>query len=254
MKDSKPATILLLAGTGEARRLAGTISEKLPETRLITSLAGVTSKPAPVAGVVRQGGFGGVEGLKSFLTAESVDAVVDATHPFAARITCNAFEACQHAGIPFLRLERPAWQAQPGDDWHHTATLEEAASRIPALGGRVLLTVGSKDLAAFRTVKGPEIFARMTEPAEAAQTPPGCHIILERGPFDLAHERALLSRLKIELLVTKNSGGNAVAAKLDAARELGIPVLIIDRPAADIGPRVASVDDAVIWVKEKVEG
>lgn len=247
--------VLLLAGTGEARKLAEAVTQRLPEITLISSLAGVTKKPAPIAGMIRRGGFGGAEGLHDFLLAESVNAVIDATHPFADTISRNAVTACRTVDCPLLRFERAAWKERPGDNWRHAPSLEAAATSMERYDGRVLLTVGSKDLSAFRDVSGPTLFARMTEPPEKDALPTQCEVILDRGPFDLVHEQTLLSRLKIDLLVTKNSGGDAVSAKLDAARELGITVLMIDRPAeagADIV--TSSIADSVAWVKEKVEG
>ncbi|WP_259781343.1 cobalt-precorrin-6A reductase [Aestuariispira ectoiniformans] len=254
MRGSDKATVLLLAGTGEARRLASAICDTLPEVDLISSLAGVTSKPAPIAGTKREGGFGGVDGLCRFLEQESVVAVLDATHPFAEGMTRNAVEACGKTGTPLLRLERAPWTETPDDIWHHVPSLADAASHLSGFGGRALLTVGSKDLLAFRDVQGPTIIARMTEPPEKGIMPQNFKILLERGPFDLPHERALMSRLKIDLLVTKNSGGDAVAAKLDAARELRIPVLIVDRSAVPATETTTSLEDTVEWVKEIVRG
>lgn len=243
-------TILLLAGTGDARRMANAITTAYSQITLISSLAGVTRSPAPIAGETRQGGFGGTSGLRDYLCHMQITAVIDATHPFAETMTANAIAACEETGIPYLRFDRPAWQEPKGAGWHHASSLEAAAGMAAGLGQRILLTIGSKDLLAFKNFQGPSIFARMTEPPPAENIPAGCQIILERGPFDLAHERALLSRLKVDLLVTKNSGGHAVSAKLKAADELGVSVLIIDRPPQPACQVVNETKDVLAWIEE----
>ncbi|WP_115937987.1 cobalt-precorrin-6A reductase [Aestuariispira insulae] len=247
----KHPAILILGGTGEARDLAAKLSE-LP-VRVITSLAGRTRKPADIPGEIHAGGFGGVAGLSRFLAVEDINLVVDATHPFAEKISRNAMLACAEWQVARLRLERPAWQPQPGDHWLHAASLEEAARLLPSLCKRPLITVGSNDFHFFRDVQGVEIFARMIEEPPFAERPPKCQLILERGPFDHTHEMALFSRHRIDLLVTKNSGGSMIDAKLDAARERGLPVLMIDRPVALPGPCATTATEALDWLKTKLD-
>ena len=245
------ANILILGGTSEARHLAKALSGH--PVRVITSLAGRTSRVPDLPGEIRIGGFGGAAGLSRYLAVEDIACLVDATHPFAESISRNATLACAEWQTPKLRLERPPWEPVREDLWHRAASLAEAARLITGLGRRVLLTVGSNDLAAFRDVTGPELLARMIEPPPPETLPAGCQILLERGPFDQAHEKALLSARKIDLIVTKNSGGNMTYAKLQAARELGIPVLMIDRPAPQPGPTAGSVAEALDWLQKKLD-
>lgn len=243
--------ILILGGTSEARTLAAKLSQ-LP-VRVITSLAGRTKRPAEIPGEIHTGGFGGIAGLSRFIAVEDIHLVVDATHPFAEQISRNAMLACAEWQVERLRLERPAWQPQPGDQWIHAGNLEDAARLLPTLCKRPLVTVGSNDFHFFRDIHGPEIYARMIEEPPFDERPPSCHILLERGPFDHTHEMALFSRHEIDLLVTKNSGGTMIDAKLDVARERGIPVLMIDRPAALPGPRAATAAEALDWLKMKLD-
>jgi precorrin-6A/cobalt-precorrin-6A reductase len=220
--------VLILGGTGEARALAAACA-RLPGIEVISSLAGRTSSPLIPDGQVRIGGFGGADGLAAYLRTERIDAVVDATHPFAAGITANAHAAAHVAGVPLLAVHRPGWTAGPGDDWHRVPSLPAAAALVPTLGERVFLTTGRQGIAAFAGVDACWFLARSVEPP-AAPAPARLHVLLDRGPFDLAGETALLAAHRIDVLVTKDSGG--ADAKLTAARECGIPVLMVDRPAA----------------------
>ncbi|MEV4702395.1 cobalt-precorrin-6A reductase [Actinoplanes sp. NPDC049316] len=230
---------LVLGGTTEGRALAGRVP-------VISSLAGRTSNPLLPPGEVRTGGFGGVDGLERYLREERIDAVVDATHPFAATMTAHAAAATTRAGIPLLILRRPGWTEQPADRWHRVADLEAAAALLPALGKRVFLTTGRQSIAAFAALDGLRFVSRSVEPP-VPPMPPHLEVVLERGPFDLAAERELLLRHRIDVMVTKNSGGSA--AKVDAARELRIPVVMVDRPPLPAGvPVAATVDAAVEWL------
>jgi precorrin-6A/cobalt-precorrin-6A reductase len=223
MRDRR---ILILGGTSEARELARLIADA--GGKPVTSLAGVTQNPAKSAGTIRTGGFGGVEGLVAYLERENFDAIADATHPFAAQISSHAAGAARSCGIPIARLERPLWQAGPGDRWFSFASCESAAAALGS-DARVLLTVGRKELLPFFSRPKLGGVARMIE-LPAIPVPARWTIIRDRPPFALADELKLIDRETITVLVTKNSGGDDTRAKLDAARLRGIPVYLIERP------------------------
>ncbi|MEU6810157.1 cobalt-precorrin-6A reductase [Streptomyces sp. NPDC046831] len=220
--------VLVLGGTTEARELAAEFAAR-PGWRVTTSLAGRVARPGATAGEVRVGGFGGAEGLAAWLREHRVDAVVDATHPFAASITRNAARAAGLTGVRLVVLRRPGWQPGPGDRWHPVASLGAAAEALPALGQRVFLTTGRMGLAAFAHLTGLHFVVRSVEPP-APPMPPDTHVVLARGPFTVREETALLRAHGVDVLVTKDSGGEATAAKLTAARELGLPVVVVRRP------------------------
>ncbi|WP_306205054.1 cobalt-precorrin-6A reductase [Actinoplanes sp. RD1] len=233
--------VLLLSGTTEGRRLAG-------RTPVISSLAGRTRSPLLPPGEVRIGGFGGVEGLIGYLRSARIDAVIDATHPFAAAMTSHAAAACAATGVPLLILRRPGWTPVPGDRWHRVPSLPAAAALLPSLGERVFLTTGRQSIAAFAGVPGCWFLSRSVEPPEPPM-PSRLEVLLDRGPFTPESEHAVLTSHAIDVLVTKDSGGSA--AKLDAARALGIPVVVVDRPPLPGGiPVVPSVDAALTWLDE----
>ncbi|MFD7133404.1 cobalt-precorrin-6A reductase [Streptomyces sp. NPDC059894] len=237
------AHVLLLGGTTEARELAAALAAR-PGVRVTSSLAGRVSRPGALAGDVRIGGFGGAEGLAAWLRERRVDAVVDATHPFAAGITANAARAAAATGCPLLVLRRPSWRPGPGDRWHTVASLGAAANLLPGLGRRVLLTTGRLGLAAFAHLTGLHFVVRSVEPP-GPPMPADVDVVLARGPFTVADELALLREHRVDVVVTKDSGGAATAAKLTAARELGLPVVVVRRPALPEGvpvvPDVAGV-------------
>jgi precorrin-6A/cobalt-precorrin-6A reductase len=227
-------TVLVLGGTGEARALAA----EVVGVRVVSSLAGRVSAPRLPVGEVRIGGFGGVAGLIEYLRAEDVSAVVDATHPFAERITANAVEACRQAGVPLLVLRRPGWPAEEG--WTRVASLEEAAAAVGER--RAFITTGRQGLAAFSSG-----VARTVDPPEPPV--PGVTVLLDRGPYTVDSEIRLMREHGIEVLVTKDSGGPMTSAKLEAARVLGIPVIVVRRPPLPDGVEVVgTVADAVAWV------
>ena len=226
--------VLILGGTTEARALAGL----LPHLTVITSLAGRTSTPLRPAGEVRIGGFGGADGLAAYLRDQRIDVLVDATHPFAARMSHHAAAAAASTGVPLLVLRRPGWTATAGDDWHRVPDLPRAAALLPHLGRRVFLTTGRQGIAAFAEVDA-WFLARSVEPP-AAPMPRRLEVLLDRGPFTPDGERRLLAEHRIDVLVTKDSGGPD--AKLVAARERGIPVVMVDRPP--VPPAAATVTTA----------
>ncbi len=238
--------VLILGGTNEARTLAATCAG-VPGLAVVSSLAGRTATPIVPAGDLRVGGFGGPDGLAAYLRAERIDAVVDATHPFAAAMTASAIAAAAAAGVPLLVLRRPPWPRQPGDDWRRVPTIAAAAATADGLGDRLFVTTGRQSLAAFAGLDR-FVLARSVEPP-APPLPRRLVVILERGPFTLDGERALLAEHDIDVLVTKDSGGAMAAAKLVAARERGIPVVVVDRPPAPVGaPVVGTVAEAAAWL------
>lgn len=239
--------VLILGGTTEARQLAEALAAD-PSVRVTTSLAGRVTSPVLPPGEIRIGGFGGIAGLAGWIVGHDVTRVIDATHPFAERMSFHASEAEALTGVPLLALRRPGWTPQPGDDWRFADSLEEAASVLPSLGGRVFLTTGRMGLHTFAHLTDTWFLVRSVDPP-AAPAPPQLEVLLARGPFTLDDERELLARHRIDVLVTKDSGGSATAPKLTAAREAGIPVLVVRRPAVPEGVREAdSVASALRWL------
>ncbi|NUS59233.1 MAG: cobalt-precorrin-6A reductase [Streptomycetaceae bacterium] len=245
--------VLLLGGTGEARELARLLVAAGIE--VISSLAGRTADARRPEGEVRVGGFGGPEGLTAWLRQNPVDAVIDATHPFATRITANATTATARTATPYLVLHRRGWEepdptcaglADRSAGWHWVDTSAAAAELLPRLGSRVFLTIGRQGLDVFATT-GLWTLARCVDPPEPRPT--WCELLLARGPFSVADELQLLTHHRIDVLVTKNSGGPATAAKLDAAEQLHIPVVVIRRPPLPDGlDVVTSPAQAFAWV------
>ena len=241
------ARLLILGGTAEAAELAARTAAGLPDLEVVTTLAGRTRRPRLPPGRVRVGGFGGAEGLAAFIEAEGIDLLVDATHPFAATMAANAALACARTARPHLRLLRPMWPRHADDRWHEVADATEAARLVPRLGRRVLLTVGHRDLAAFAGLGGVALVVRSIEPPAALPAPDAIWLGA-RGPFSLAGELALFGARGIDLLVTKASGGAATYAKLAAARELALPVLMLRRPRPPEGALVPTVAAALDWL------
>jgi precorrin-6A/cobalt-precorrin-6A reductase len=241
-----PPTVLILGGTAEARELAGRLAGR-DGLRVVSSLAGRVRDPALPAGQVRIGGFGGPGGLAGWLTSQRAAAVVDATHPFAAGISANAAVACGRTRTPLLSLLRPPWAPGRGDDWHTAGSLPDAAALLPSLGSRVFLTTGRQGLAAFTQLASTWFLIRCVDPP-SGPLPPASQVILARGPYDAAAELALMRTHGIDVLVTKNSGGELTAGKLQAARELAIPVVMVTRPALPEVPRCSSAAAAERWL------
>ncbi|CAM5229456.1 cobalt-precorrin-6A reductase [Streptomyces violaceorubidus] len=216
---------------------------------MTTSLAGRVAARTP-PGELRVGGFGGAGGLAAWLSEHAVDVLVDATHPFADTVSRNAAHAAATARVPLLALRRPGWRRGEGDVWHEAGSLTEAAALLPALGRRVFLTTGRTGLAAFAGLTGTWFLVRSVDAPEAP-CPPRMEVLLDRGPFTLDGERELLRRHRIDVLVTKDSGGAATAPKLTAAREAGLPVLVVRRPPVPEGVRVVpEPEQAARWVAE----
>ncbi|WP_084536731.1 cobalt-precorrin-6A reductase [Azospirillum halopraeferens] len=242
--------VLILGGTTEAtalaRRLAGN-----PRIAATVSLAGRTANPVLPPLPTRIGGFGGVDGLAAWLAEQGVAAVVDATHPFAARISANAVAACGRLGVPLLVLGRAPWTAQPGDRWIAVPDMAAAAAALRGLGERVFLTVGRQELAPFAAVPEKHYLIRTVDPPDPMPALPRFTLLLDRGPFAPDAELALLEEHRIDAVVSKNSGGTATRAKLDAARRRGIPVVMVDRPPPGPAPVVHDPAAAAAWLERR---
>lgn len=243
---------MILGGTREARELADIASGERGY-EIVSSLAGRVREPVLPVGRVRVGGFGGVDGLREWLGENGIDAVVDATHPFAGGITANAALAAADAGLPVLHVRRPGWREEPGDSWIRVPDLKTAAEAVAGLGDRVFLTIGRQGVAAFAEA-GQWFLIRAIDPPEGA-VPARHELLLARGPFALADEIALLRAHRIDVMVTKDSGGALTGAKLTAARSLGIAVVVIDRPALPEGAhQVETVAAAWDWLRQLGSG
>lgn len=228
--------VLILGGTAEARALAAELHAR-DDCRVVSSLAGRVADPALPQGSVRIGGFGGADGLARYLRDEAVDVLLDATHPFARQISEQAAQAADDAGVRLVALRRPGWSAGAGDRWIHVPDVAEAARRAASLpeGGCVFVTTGRRDLAAFTSDAAHLYLIRSIEPPDGA-LPPNRVVVLDRGPFTVDGETALMERHSVCALVTKNSGGAATEAKLSVARARGIPVIVVDPPAPPAPP------------------
>ena len=238
--------ILILGGTAEARELAAAlVADGLD---VISSLAGRVNSPSLPPGRVRIGGFGGAGGLADYLRRHQVSAVVDATHPFAATISANALQAADHTSTPLVRLERPGWRGHPrAGSW--TWVADGAAARAAAeLARRPFLTTGRQSLPDFLPWASREVLVRLVDPP-AAPLPERWILIMSRGPYSYAGERQILTAHGIDMLMTKDSGGSHTVAKLDAAGDLGIPVVIIARPERPRTPHLETVAEAIAWCR-----
>jgi precorrin-6A/cobalt-precorrin-6A reductase len=249
MAPDPRAHLLILGGTGEATALAAAVLARLGDSIAVTtSLAGRTTAPKRPLGALRSGGFGGAAALAAYLAAERVTAVIDATHPFAARISAEAREACAAAGVARLRLDRAEWPRHAEDRWIEVDDVEAAAAALPALGRRAFLTIGHRGLEAFAALADMHFLLRLVEPPRRPLPFASAELLLGRGPFTLAVERLILERHGIDVLVTKASGGDATAAKVEAARERRLPVVMLRRPPPPPGPRVISIAAALDWL------
>ncbi|MGQ4598435.1 cobalt-precorrin-6A reductase [Nocardia sp. R6R-6] len=241
--------MLLLGGTREARDLARIMSGE-QGFEIVSSLAGRVRAPLLPEGAVRVGGFGGAEGLRAWIADNEVRAVVDATHPFATAISANAVAAARASDVPLVCLRRPSWPQQPGDRWVRATDLAAAAQVTATLGERVFLTIGRQGVDAFAKQDRQWFLIRAIDPP-AGPVPPRHEILLARGPFALAAESRLIADYGIDVLVTKDSGGDQTEAKLVAARAAGIPVVVIDRPPVPEGVLVVeTVAQVMDWLHQ----
>jgi len=239
--------ILILGGTSEAMALARALSAR-PEIDAVLSLAGRTGHPVLPPIAHRIGGFGGVEGLVAYLKDNAIAALIDATHPFAAQMTRNAAQACEALSVPRLVFTRPAWQPCEGDHWTSVADTEAAVDALGEAPRTVFLTVGRLSLPAFRRAPQHHYLMRSIDAPDLADRPPSMDLILARGPFDQVAERELMKAHRVDVIVTKNSGGSATDAKLAAARDLGLPVIMIDRPIMPESRIVYDLEDIMAFI------
>lgn len=246
--------LLLLGGTSDASALARALAQApVPGLRVTFSYAGATRAPLAQPVPTRVGGFGGAAGLAAYIRAQGISHVIDATHPFAAQMSRNACAACAATATPLLALERPPWRAQPGDCWVPVPDMAAAAQALPRTPARVFLAIGRKQLAAFASQPQHHYLLRVVDADGAAGVAlPHVRVVTGRGPFSAAHDEALLREHAIGWVVTKNAGGQATRGKLDAARALGLPVVMVQRPALPVRARAATVDAALAWLRHGV--
>jgi precorrin-6A/cobalt-precorrin-6A reductase len=239
--------VLILGGTTEARSLTERLAKRA-DLEIVLSLAGRTMAPAPLPAPVRRGGFGGAAGLAHYLIEQRIDAMVDATHPFAKIMSANAAAAARTSGIVFVALRRPPWLPVSGDRWDEAADVGEAVRKLGDPSRRVFVALGRNGLAPF--VNAPQHFylIRSVDPVDPPLPLPHAAYVTERGPFSEADDHALLRDHAIDIVVAKNSGGAASYGKIAAARALGIPVIMLRRPPAPDAPAVETVDDAIAWL------
>ena len=244
-----PSNLLILGGTSEAAALASATFARFGDAVVVTTaLAGRTRHPGAIAGQVRIGGFGGPAGLGAYLVEHAVDRLIDATHPFAAEISRSARLAAERTGVPRLMLVRPRWRRHPLDRWIEVDSVEAAAALVGRIGQRAWLTVGAGAIAPFGTTGGVRFVVRLIDPPRERLPLSDHEIVLGRGPFGLSEERRLMQQHRIDVLVCKASGGAATEAKLIAARELGVPVVMVRRPPREAGPAVETVEAALDWL------
>ncbi|MGC9270592.1 cobalt-precorrin-6A reductase [Acidiphilium sp.] len=242
-----PLRVLILGGTSEASTLARALRDDARFAPTL-SLAGRTLAPVLPPIPYRIGGFGGIAGLVDYLRGEAIAALIDATHPFAAQMTRHAHEASAETAVKLLRIDRPAWTPGPGDRWLGVASMAQAAAALGAAPRRVFLTIGQQELAPFRAAPWHHYVIRSVDPPPPDARPPDADIITARGPFAVADEQALMLAHRIEIVVTKNAGAAATIAKLEAARALGLPVVMVARPPAPPMPTVATAAAALDWL------
>jgi precorrin-6A/cobalt-precorrin-6A reductase len=241
--------VLILGGTTEASALAKLL---VGDARVdpILSLAGRTTEPRPQPIKTRRDGFGGIDGLVRYLRGEKIAAVIDATHPYADQMSAHAVAACATTKIPLASLVRPPWSETAGDRWQSVPDTGAAARVLGQTPRRVFLSLGRQELHVFATASQHNYVARVIEPPDGGALPPDLKIIQARGPFDLAAETRLLADEKIDVLISKNAGGGATYAKIEAARTLGLPVVMVARPDKPRGHVVASAEEAVAWLHD----
>ena len=239
--------VLVLGGTSEAREVADALDQD--GQWVVSSMAGRIASPKFPAGEVRVGGFGGAESLAEWLEVNRCAAVIDASHPFAVRISKSAVSACGTAQVPLVRLNRPGWVQQPEDRWYWVDDIESAAVLAPRLGNRILLTIGRQYLNAFQHVSDAWFLVRCVDPPTSSLSMDH-ELLLSRGPFTLDAEMELIQRHRIDLIVTRDSGGAATEPKLLAARARGLPVVIVRRPPCPDVPTVSGAPQALAWLRQ----
>lgn len=244
--------ILILGGTAEAVQLAAALTEQRPDLDLTIALSGATPKPAALPCRVRIGSFGGADGLADFLCQQGIQAVIDATHPFAAQISRNAEVACQTANVPCLHLQRPAWTLPADTDVIFVPDALEAARLVARTSSAALITIGRKHLAAFNDLANVHLVVRLLDSSDVPTSLSNATFVYGRPPFSVADEVALMQAHKIDTLVSKASGGDATRSKIDAAAQVGARIVLIRRPPPGDGPRTHTVTAAVAWLNDKI--
>ncbi|MFY9658651.1 MAG: cobalt-precorrin-6A reductase [Methylocystis sp.] len=242
--------LLLLGGTSEARALSERLA-RATDVKAVVSLAGRTRAPLASPLPTRIGGFGGVEGLRRYLIESRIDRVIDATHPFAERISANAREACAALGIPLAVLAREPWRRAPGDRWIEVADIAGAVAVLGPWPSRIFLTVGRLSVPAFRAAPQHHYLVRSIEPPQPEELPPSVELILARGPFSCDDEMRLMREQNIDRLVTKNSGGPLTYAKIEAARALSLETIVVQPPNGDTQSRLADFEAALDFARAK---
>ncbi|ODS00842.1 cobalt-precorrin-6A reductase [Methyloceanibacter marginalis] len=243
--------ILVLGGTAEARVLAGKLADR-KDIDVTLSLAGRTAKPRAQGVPTRIGGFGGVQGLTAYLRDERVDALIDATHPYADTISANAVRAADQAGVPVLALRRAPWERTPGDQWIEVGSVPEAVAALGAVTRRVFLALGRNEIDGFAMAPQHTYLVRSVDPVDPPLSVPHAIYLTARGPFSEAVDRALLERHRIDVIVAKNSGGDASYGKIAAARALHLPVVMLERPAMADTASVETVEEVFAWLDHAV--
>jgi precorrin-6A/cobalt-precorrin-6A reductase len=241
------ARILILGGTAEARQLAGRLAGRAG-LEITLSLAGRTASPTAQPVPIRVGGFGGPDGLAKYLVDERIDALIDATHPYASVISANAVAAARRSGMPLIALRRPPWIAVAGDQWIEVSDVREAVRALGQTPRRVFVALGRNELAPFREAPQHYYLIRSVDPVEPPLPLPHVGYVTGRGPFGEADDRGLITEHRIDVVVAKNSGGTATYGKIAAARVLGIDVVMLRRPAAPDGAAVETIEDAIAWL------
>lgn len=239
--------VLILGGTADANRLAEAVAND-PGIDAVLSYAGRTENPTPPPIPWRVGGFGGIDGLKQYLIGEKIARVVDATHPFAAQMSAHAIAACAATAVPLLALERPPWQRGPCDRWIEVDDIPAAAEALGAAPRRVFLGIGRQHLTVFAAHSQHAYLVRLIDPPRTPLTLRDAEVIVARGPFDLASDRAMLTKFRTDIVVAKNAGGNSASAKIEAARELALPVVMIRRPFVPACQKVDTVAEVLRWL------
>ena len=251
VRSARTSRTLILGGTIEARLLADALAKR-PGVTVTLSLAGRTANPLPQPVPVRIGGFGGADGLAAYLRDERIDALIDATHPYAATISANAAEAVRATGVPLVALRRKAWTKVDGDSWVEVATMDEAVRALGQAPRRVFLALGRKELQPFTAAPQHVYLIRSVDPVDPPLAVPHAIYIAARGLFSEAEDRALLKRHRIDVVVAKNSGGSATYGKIAAARTLQLPVIMLARPALPEVSSVATVEEALVWLDHAI--
>jgi precorrin-6A/cobalt-precorrin-6A reductase len=244
---ASPLRVLILGGTADANRLAAAVANN-PRIKAILSYAGRTENPRPPPISWRVGGFGGIDGMAHYLRAENIARVVDATHPFAAQISAHAVAACAIAAVPLLALERPVWPRAAGDRWIEVDDSEAAADALGAAPRRVFLGIGRQYLETFAAHPQHSYLVRLVDTPRAPLPLRDAEVIVARGPFDRAGDRAMLADYRADIVVARNAGGDAASAKIVAARDLALPVVMVRRPLIPARQKVETVAEVLRWL------